>query len=122
LEYVEKEASFYGKKNAHGHATVENLSEDVSTREEPDEEVTERRLHNGNSIGNDITNQVGITPSVESWVGAVAVCRGTDLAASGAGNGVVRLWAIENSSKSLRALHDIPLSCDAIKASRVSSY
>lgn len=96
-------------KNAHGHATVENLSEDVSTREEPDEEVTERRLHNGNSIGNDITNQVGITPSVESWVGAVAVCRGTDLAASGAGNGVVRLWAIENSSKSLRALHDIPL-------------
>ncbi|KAG9452814.1 hypothetical protein H6P81_005718 [Aristolochia fimbriata] len=45
----------------------------------------------------------------QSWVGAVAVCRGSDLAASGAANGVVRLWSIESATKSIRPLYSLPL-------------
>ena len=44
-----------------------------------------------------------------SWVNSVAVCRSSDLAASGAGNGLVRLWAIENESKGIRPLFELPL-------------
>ncbi|GFP78813.1 U3 small nucleolar RNA-interacting protein 2 [Phtheirospermum japonicum] len=44
-----------------------------------------------------------------SWVNSVAVCRSSDLAASGAGNGSVRLWAIENESKGLRPLFELSL-------------
>ncbi|KAJ7529169.1 hypothetical protein O6H91_15G036100 [Diphasiastrum complanatum] len=47
--------------------------------------------------------------AVESWVGAVCVCRGSDLAASGAGDGSIRLWAIEEENRSLRALHSLPV-------------
>ncbi|CAN6310072.1 unnamed protein product [Urochloa humidicola] len=41
---------------------------------------------------------------VQSWVSAVATRKGSDLAASGAGNGLVRLWAIEPDSKGIRPL------------------
>ncbi|KAJ0818260.1 putative transcription factor WD40-like family [Helianthus annuus] len=44
-----------------------------------------------------------------SWVSSVAVCRGSDLAASGAGNGVVRLWEIENDGKGVHPLFELPL-------------
>lgn len=44
-----------------------------------------------------------------SWVNSVAVCRSSDLAASGAGNGSVRLWAIENESKGIHPLFELPL-------------
>ncbi|KAK1553778.1 hypothetical protein Q3G72_003556 [Acer saccharum] len=44
-----------------------------------------------------------------SWVSSVSVCRGSDLAASGAGNGSVRLWGIESEAKNIRPLFDIPL-------------
>nr|XP_043624601.1 U3 snoRNP-associated protein-like EMB2271 [Erigeron canadensis] len=44
-----------------------------------------------------------------SWVSSVAVCRGSDLAASGAGNGMVRLWEIENDGKGVRPLFELPL-------------
>lgn len=47
--------------------------------------------------------------SAHSWVSSVAVCRGTDLAASGAGNGIVRLWEIENDAKGVRPLFELPL-------------
>ncbi|XVF75070.1 hypothetical protein PTKIN_Ptkin13bG0159000 [Pterospermum kingtungense] len=47
--------------------------------------------------------------STYSWVSSVAVCRGSDLAASGAGNGCVRLWAIESGRKDIKPLYDIPL-------------
>lgn len=33
-----------------------------------------------------------------TWVGSVAVCRGSDIAASGAADGVVRLWKIPDAS------------------------
>lgn len=46
-------------------------------------------LPNGDHAG-------GSSTAVQSWVSSVAVCRGSDLAASGAANGVVRLWALAN--------------------------
>ncbi|KAE8658900.1 U3 snoRNP-associated protein-like YAO [Hibiscus syriacus] len=47
--------------------------------------------------------------STYSWVSSINVCRGTDLVSSGAGNGCVRLWAVENGKKDIRPLYDIPL-------------
>ncbi|KAI4343092.1 hypothetical protein MLD38_027635 [Melastoma candidum] len=44
-----------------------------------------------------------------SWVSSVAVCSGSDLAASGAGNGYVRLWAIRSETKDVEPLYDLPL-------------
>ncbi|KAJ0250198.1 WD40 repeat-containing protein [Hirschfeldia incana] len=45
--------------------------------------------------------------STSSWVSSVAVCRGSDLAASGAGNGFVHLMAVEASA--IRPLVKLPL-------------
>lgn len=46
------------------------------------------------------------------WVQSVAVARGSDLAASGAGDGAIRLWAVEQSKHggagSLRPIGDLP--------------
>lgn len=47
--------------------------------------------------------------TAHSWVSSVAVCRNSDLAASGAGNGCVRLWAIETENRRIRPLFDVPL-------------
>lgn len=41
---------------------------------------------------------------VQSWVSSVAVCRSSDLAASGAANGVVRLWAIAKDENIIQPL------------------
>ncbi|GLJ04732.1 hypothetical protein SUGI_0002220 [Cryptomeria japonica] len=96
-------------KGAHGNTGIQHLSEDHGTGEKP-EEMTSSQINDGNDIGNgNITHKMGSSSFVESWVGALAVCTGSDLAASGAGDGMVRLWAIENSSKSLKVVHDIPL-------------
>ncbi|KAH0910386.1 hypothetical protein HID58_033707 [Brassica napus] len=46
--------------------------------------------------------------TASSWVSSVAVCRGSDLAASGAGNGFVHLMAVEATA--LRPLFKLPLS------------
>ncbi|KAD2804910.1 hypothetical protein E3N88_38287 [Mikania micrantha] len=54
-----------------------------------------RNAHSGSS--NDHKETLG--PSVCSCVSSVAVCKGSDLAASGAANGVVRLWEIKNDVK-----------------------
>ncbi|KAF8684764.1 hypothetical protein HU200_044186 [Digitaria exilis] len=45
----------------------------------------------------------------QSWVSAVASRKGSDLAASGAGNGLVCLWAIEPDSKGIRPLFKFKL-------------
>lgn len=47
--------------------------------------------------------------AAQSWVSSIAVCRGSDLAASGAANGVVRLWAIESDDRSIGPLFEYPL-------------
>ncbi|KAL4586981.1 hypothetical protein LXL04_011629 [Taraxacum kok-saghyz] len=62
-------------------------------------------LSNGNH--EDLPEKV--CASVNSWVSCVSVCRGSDLAASGAGNGVVRLWEIESDGKGVRPLFELPL-------------
>ncbi|KAL0845625.1 hypothetical protein Bca101_018871 [Brassica carinata] len=71
-------------------------------------------LKNAHSIVADgtTTNENGDHDSVNSsttssWVTSVAVCRGSDLAASGAGNGFVHLMAVEASS--IRPLFKLPL-------------
>ncbi|KAI4306339.1 hypothetical protein L6164_029626 [Bauhinia variegata] len=52
--------------------------------------------------------------SAFSWVSAITVCRNSDLAASGAGNGSVRLWAIESETKDIKPLYDAPLASNKI--------
>ncbi|CAM8915472.1 unnamed protein product [Rhodiola kirilowii] len=47
--------------------------------------------------------------SAKSWVSALSISRGSDLAASGAGNGCVRLWAIKSEAKRIEPLYDLPL-------------
>jgi ribosomal RNA-processing protein 9 len=47
--------------------------------------------------------------SAHSWVSAVASRKGSDLAASGAANGVIRLWTIQPDSKGMQPLFDLPL-------------
>ncbi|KAF9601135.1 hypothetical protein IFM89_017040 [Coptis chinensis] len=56
-------------------------------------------------------------PTAEKMVHSITVCRGSDLAASGGNNGVVRLWEIVRDPKRLqdqervRSLYDVPLVC-----------
>lgn len=47
--------------------------------------------------------------SAHSWVSAVAARKNSDLAASGAANGVVRLWTIQPDSKGMKPLFDLAL-------------
>ncbi|CAH9078745.1 unnamed protein product [Cuscuta epithymum] len=74
--------------------------------------ITEQKstgtLSNGD-MGDVALNPEGSTSSALSWVGAVAVCRSSDLAASGAGNGLVRLWKLESDSRGISPLFKIPL-------------
>lgn len=58
---------------------------------------------------NGTLNPESRSSSALSWVSALTVCRNSDLAASGAGNGSVRLWAIENESKGIRPLFELPV-------------
>lgn len=60
-------------------------------------------------MGNDALIPEGDTSSALSWVGAVAVCRSSDLAASGAGNGLIRLWKLENDSRGISPLFEVPM-------------
>ncbi|XAR59362.1 hypothetical protein NMG60_11015178 [Bertholletia excelsa] len=72
------------------------------------EQRNEEGLPNGN-----IENGIPIPDShcslAYSWVSSIAVCRSSDLAASGAANGCIRLWGIENESKGIRPLFELPL-------------
>ncbi|CAA7046990.1 unnamed protein product [Microthlaspi erraticum] len=47
--------------------------------------------------------------TVSSWATSVAVCRGSDLAASGAGNGFVRLLSVETGANAIKPLYELPL-------------
>ncbi|KAL6547812.1 hypothetical protein OROHE_009517 [Orobanche hederae] len=61
-------------------------------------------LSNGHT-GKDAQDSLRHGSTALSW----AVCRSSDLAASGAGNGLVRLWAIENEAKGIRPLFELSL-------------
>ncbi|KAL8257470.1 hypothetical protein R6Q59_029511 [Mikania micrantha] len=70
---------------------------------------TSNTLDNKQNDGSSNDRKETLGPSVCSWVSSVAVCRGSDLAASGAGNGVVRLWEIKNDVEGLQPLFELPL-------------
>ncbi|KAJ4876475.1 U3 snoRNP-associated protein-like YAO [Raphanus sativus] len=61
-----------------------------------------------NENGDDDLVEYNNSCTSSSWVSSVAVCRGSDLAASGAGNGFVHLMAVEASA--IRPLFKLPLS------------
>ncbi|KAJ4702989.1 Guanine nucleotide-binding protein, beta subunit [Melia azedarach] len=66
-------------------------------------------IPNGHLENSDHNPESYNSSSAYSWVSSVCVCRGSDLTASGAGNGAVRLWAIESETKDIRPLYDLPL-------------
>lgn len=53
-----------------------------------------------------------VTPDVAGWIQSVAACRGSDMVASGAGDGAIRLWSVTSSKAggagSLQALGALP--------------
>ncbi|KAG6658125.1 hypothetical protein I3843_04G127900 [Carya illinoinensis] len=67
------------------------------------------KIPNGHIENGDCGSESYRCLSAYSWVNSVTVCRSSDLAASGAGNGSVRLWAIESETKDIRPLFDLPL-------------
>ncbi|KAH9621828.1 hypothetical protein KSS87_010977 [Heliosperma pusillum] len=85
-------------KNAHSLATAKKIVDldydGVILNGHPEGELNE--LHTPSSTS-------------RSWVGAVSVCRNSDFAASGAGNGFVRLWAIESEARGIRPLFGVPV-------------
>ncbi|KAK9267854.1 hypothetical protein L1049_010291 [Liquidambar formosana] len=67
------------------------------------------RISNGHIENGNHNPESNYRSSAHSWVSSITICRGSDLAASGAGNGSVRLWAIESEVKGIRPLFDLPL-------------
>lgn len=50
----------------------------------------------------------GVESDVSAWVSAVTVCRGSDLIASGAGDGIIRLWGLgEGRAAGLKSLEPL---------------
>lgn len=84
-------------KNAHALVTPQTLEQ----RE--NEGLPNGHIENGTQIS------ANCCSSACSWVSSISVCRSSDVAASGAGNGFVRLWAIESESKGIRPLFELPL-------------
>ncbi|KAL8045589.1 hypothetical protein ABFX02_08G124300 [Erythranthe guttata] len=80
----------------------------ASFSEDKIEKINHEGLSNGHKE-NDAQDSSRLGSTALSWVNSVAMCRGSDLAASGAGNGSVRLWAIENESKGVRPLFELPV-------------
>ncbi|KAK4782407.1 hypothetical protein SAY86_016509 [Trapa natans] len=88
----------YIVKNAHSSTYCSNLYP-----------VEGGRLENGHIENGEANINNCKSSSAHSWVGSVTVCRGSDLVASGAGNGCVRLWTIGSETKDILSLFDLPL-------------
>lgn len=82
-----------------------------STKKKPT--YTCRNAHIPDHIPEDSTEYTGagsIGGDACSWVGSVAVCQGSDLVASGAGDGLIKLWKVWDGGKGdggRRALENI---------------
>nr|XP_027085767.1 U3 snoRNP-associated protein-like EMB2271 [Coffea arabica]XP_027085769.1 U3 snoRNP-associated protein-like EMB2271 [Coffea arabica] len=50
-----------------------------------------------------------LSPLARSWISSICICRSSDLAASGAGNGSVHLWTIQSESQGISPLFQLPL-------------
>ncbi|KAK4768325.1 hypothetical protein SAY87_003466 [Trapa incisa] len=88
----------YIVKNAHSLTSSSNLYQEECAK-----------LANGHIENGEVSLDNYKSSSAHSWVGSVTVCRGSDLAASGAGNGCVRLWTIGSETKDIQSLFDLPL-------------
>lgn len=96
-------------KNAHGIEAGGSISSNDPIKADSRPAEMEKCYGNGDLNHNSKFNtSLQRSCGVESWVGALAVCRGSDLAASGAGDGQIRLWALEEDNRNLRALHSLP--------------
>ncbi|OWM63823.1 hypothetical protein CDL15_Pgr006085 [Punica granatum] len=89
----------YVVKNAHPFLNINNNSY----------QVEDGRVANGYIENGERNPDNHKSSSAYSWVGSVAMCGGSDLFASGAGNGCVRLWTIGSETKDIQPLHDLPL-------------
>jgi ribosomal RNA-processing protein 9 len=74
-----------GNRNTRNTTAVENSN--IAAEEGLRQEVEEEQRGAG-SVGG----------AAATWVGSVAVCRGSDLAASGSADGVIHLWKIPDAS------------------------
>ncbi|KAG6552195.1 hypothetical protein Mapa_006043 [Marchantia paleacea] len=103
-----KKKPVFVAKNAHGSLAGETNPEGSSESEdEPTSNghvngVAEKSTENG-------TESSIVGGSATAWIGAVASCRGSDLLASGAGDGMVRLWALEEANRSLKPIYSVPV-------------
>lgn len=93
---------------AHGGPERHQLNLDTVNGEKRTEQSSALAVSNGNGNGH-IEENSASEVGAESWVGAVAVCRASDLAASGAGDGSVQLWALEDANRYLKPLHKLPV-------------
>ncbi|CAO2823283.1 unnamed protein product [Amaranthus hypochondriacus] len=66
------------------------------------------RISNGHFDGSELKANTS-NSTAQSWVSSVTVCRNSDLAASGAGNGCVQLWSINSDNKGILPLFSVPL-------------
>ncbi|XP_020203886.1 U3 snoRNP-associated protein-like EMB2271 [Cajanus cajan] len=96
---VMRKKPVYILRNAHA-LPVDSVQSDQKDSE---------RLPNGNLENGYHNPENHHCLSAFSWVSAVTVCRNSDLAASGAGNGSVRLWAIGSETKDIKSLHNVAL-------------
>ncbi|GAB2262583.1 hypothetical protein Droror1_Dr00003580 [Drosera rotundifolia] len=86
---------------------VKNVHPLVPTKDKGTNSETLRNGHH-DPIENKSFNADSACSTAQSWVGSVAVCPNSDLAASGAGNGLIGVWAIENENRSMKSLFQIP--------------
>ncbi|KAA8514844.1 hypothetical protein F0562_018023 [Nyssa sinensis] len=73
------------------------------------EERENEGLSNGHIENGICSPETYCSSAAHSWVSSLTVCRSSDLAASGAGNGSIHLWAIESESKGIRPLFELPV-------------
>ncbi|XP_057433277.1 U3 snoRNP-associated protein-like YAO [Lotus japonicus] len=96
---MKRKKPVYILRNAHA------LSTDSLKSDQKDIE----RLPNGNLENGHHHPENHHCLSTFSWVSAVTVCRNSDLGASGAGNGSVRLYAIDSETNDIKSLYNVPL-------------
>ncbi|MCO5568048.1 hypothetical protein L7F22_021744 [Adiantum nelumboides] len=105
-------------RNAHGIIPQKEAEHDVIHQKEaggcsnPGFNQADKEECYGNGDAEDHHAEVSLplqrNIGVEAWVGAIAVCRGSDLAASGAGDGKICLWGVEEDNRGLQMLHALP--------------
>ncbi|KAI5079785.1 hypothetical protein GOP47_0005264 [Adiantum capillus-veneris] len=99
-------------RNVHGvirqkeGGPIANSNSDICGSNQADREECYGNGNANHDAGPSVSLQRNI--GVEAWVGAIAVCRGSDLVASGAGDGQICLWAVEEDNRNLQMLHMLP--------------